>query len=401
MKEKLTNNKYKIVSIGLITSMIGIYLINYLPIFRAIDATLLHYWIIPGLWIGVLLVLLKKLPQIHGVGKLRLRNHIYIWAFNCGVAYVMSNMIAGMIEGFGKSPYSHSPKSLFMNMIFVVPAILGREHIRAYLVNTFARRRRISFYLIIGFMTIMSINILKLNKIEGLKEWTIFLAEQVLPELCENTLATYLVFYGGPIASIIYIGMVESFEWLAPILPNLDWLAKGVIGIGVPMVSLMIVSSGYLKLAKIQKSYKHQEESLWQWLPTAILCILFVWFTVGVFPIYPSAIATGSMEPMIYPGDVVLVDKVSDMEELEAIGVGDVIQFKRGDILINHRIIEIVDQEGQKVYRTKGDNNSAEDRELVKLEDVKGTIIQVIPKIGWPTLIFKRENPEVLKEVEF
>lgn len=401
MGEKLINNVYKKVSIGLISSMIGIYLLSYLPLFKFIDATLLNYWIIPGLWMGILLLMYQWLPHIHGGAKLRFRNHIYIWAFNCGVAFIIINMLAGVIEGFGKSPYSHSFKSIAMNFVFVAPALIGREHIRAYVVNTFAKRRQTILYLSIGFMTLMSINVFKLNSIDNLKGLTIFLSEQLLPEVCVNTLATYLVFYGGPIASIIYIGMIEAFEWLSPILPDLDWLAKSVIGIGVPLVAVMIVSSSYMKLAKVEKSYRTKEESIWQWLPTAIGCVLLIWFTVGVFPIYPSAIATGSMEPVIYPGDVVLVDKITDMEELEALKVGDVIQFTRGDILINHRIIEIVEQDEQKVYRTKGDNNSTEDRELVKMEDIKGTIVQVIPKIGWPTLIFKSDNPDVLDEIEF
>ena len=60
---------------------------------------------------------------------------------------------------------------------------------------------------------------------------------------------------------------------------------------------------------------------------------------------------------------------------------GDVIQFKRDNILISHRITELVyDEEQGLLFRTKGDNNSSEDSELVKPQDLKGTIEYVVPK---------------------
>ena len=52
-------------------------------------------------------------------------------------------------------------------------------------------------------------------------------------------------------------------------------------------------------------------------------------------------------------------------------------------------------------YRTKGDNNSAQDADLVAAEDIKGTIVEVIPKIGWPTLILKNSNKETPPDIEF
>lgn len=402
---KMSDNKdkYHQISMALILAMIGIYLINYTAIFKFINSSLLNYWIIPGIWLGIVLLIVFKLPKIHGAGKSKWQSTVYMWAFNCGVAFILVNLLGGMIEGFGKSPYSHSLRGILSNLAFVGVALVGREFIRTYLINTYGKRNSsLMIGLVIILMTLTEINVFKLADLKTFQSVAIFFAEQLLPTLSENILATYLVGYGGAGASIIYLGMGEAFEWLSPILPNLDWLAKGVIGMAVPLVCLMIVSSHYLKLTKQVKVYKVKEESLWQWGPTVLVSILLIWFTVGVFPVYPSAIATGSMQPMIDPGDVVLVKKAQSMEDLRALQIGDVIQFKRGDILINHRIVDILEQEdGLSLYQTKGDNNSVIDSELVKMEDVKGTIVGVIPKIGWPTLIFKSDNPEILKEVEF
>lgn len=396
-----TENVYKKAGIGLIIALIGMYIMKYTSLFNFIEYTLLTSWIIPILWITTAILLYTRIPHMHSMGKLRLRSSVYVWAFNCGAVFIGANMLAGFIQGFGKSPYNHSLTGILFNIFLVGTTLVGRESIRAYLVNTFAKKKRLNLYFIIALMTLTSLNLFKNNTMQDLKSITMFLAGQVAPEIFENIFATYLVLYGGPIASMIYLGMAEGFEWLSPILPDLDWLAKCVIGVGVPLLATAFIVNGYMKLMKITKRYRDKEDSLWHWLPTAIFCVGWIWFTVGVFPIYPSAIATGSMEPMIYPGDVVLVDKMTTIEELESLAVGDVIQFKRGDILINHRIIQIVEEEGQKKYKTKGDNNSGEDEELVKLEDVKGTILHVIPKIGWPTLIFKSDNPDILNQVEF
>jgi len=128
---------------------------------------------------------------------------------------------------------------------------------------------------------------------------------------------------------------------------------------------------------------------------TSIVSIGIIWFSVGVFPIYPSVIATGSMEPMIKPGDVILIKKTDDVK------LNDVVQFKRDDILIAHRIIDIVEDDKGKSYRTKGDNNSAPDFELVKGEQIKGKVVKVVPKIGWPTLLVKSKKDVPLEKVEF
>jgi len=133
---------------------------------------------------------------------------------------------------------------------------------------------------------------------------------------------------------------------------------------------------------------------------TSIISIAIIWFSVGVFPIYPSVIATGSMRPMTKPGDVILARKVTDVNNLHT---GDVIQFKRDGVSISHRIIEIVEdrEKGVPVFRTKGDNNSAPDVDLVKPEQVKGKIINVIPNAGWPSLLIRSSREIPLEEIEF
>lgn len=98
-----------------------------------------------------------------------------------------------------------------------------------------------------------------------------------------------------------------------------------------------------------------------------------------VFGYKPMMVLSGSMETEIYTGDLVFVKEVDP----NTLKVNDIIAFRNeADTVTTHRIIEIVEQNGEKLFRTKGDNNSGEDANLVKMEDVEGIYTSKISKVG-------------------
>ncbi|MFW5964129.1 MAG: signal peptidase I, partial [Natronomonas sp.] len=87
-------------------------------------------------------------------------------------------------------------------------------------------------------------------------------------------------------------------------------------------------------------------------------------------------VLSGSMEPAISPGDVVIVAS-------GPVAVGDVITYRTGnDVPTTHRVIEEVDG----AYRTKGDANENADAGLVDPSQVLGSVVVVIPLIGYVIL---------------
>jgi len=189
------------------------------------------------------------------------------------------------------------------------------------------------------------------------------------------------------------MGIIQAFHWLSPILPNLKWITAAFIGILTPAFSLVVIQGIYSKQAKVAKRPRREKENPIGLILTCICSIGLVWFSVGVFPVYPSVIATGSMEPEIKPGDMILVKKIRTEDDVHLLKEGDIIQFKRGDILISHRITEIIEDKEQGLkFITKGDNNSSADWEPVTPENLKGKVIGVVPKIGWPALIIRQKN---------
>lgn len=84
-----------------------------------------------------------------------------------------------------------------------------------------------------------------------------------------------------------------------------------------------------------------------------------------------STILTGSMEPYLAAGDLVVI------KEQESYVVGDVVAYQSGNIGIVHRLIQI---DGD-IAITKGDANNAED-EAISLASIRGKIIYSVPMIG-------------------
>ncbi len=105
----------------------------------------------------------------------------------------------------------------------------------------------------------------------------------------------------------------------------------------------------------------------------------------GVLGYAPIAVTTGSMEPTIRPGDVVIIDDDSPVDDLFG---PTVIEFSVADAELTrlHRIVEAL-PEG---YRTKGDANQTSDAALVPREDVRGIAIALLPYVALPRLWIQR-----------
>ncbi len=85
-------------------------------------------------------------------------------------------------------------------------------------------------------------------------------------------------------------------------------------------------------------------------------------------------VLTGSMEPVIYPGDLIVFKAADDYEEQDIIVYRD----SEGD-LITHRLIEI-QEDG--LYITHGDNNPEGANEEVKPENVVGKVTAILGGVG-------------------
>jgi len=91
-------------------------------------------------------------------------------------------------------------------------------------------------------------------------------------------------------------------------------------------------------------------------------------------------VLSGSMEPKIKTGSVVIVKPLSDYKE------GEVISFKEPentDRIVTHRIVKVISGMDGVYYQTKGDANDAPDWTQVPKENVIGKVLFSIPYLGY------------------
>jgi signal peptidase I len=110
---------------------------------------------------------------------------------------------------------------------------------------------------------------------------------------------------------------------------------------------------------------------------------------VGLFVLAPMltggaalTVLTGSMEPTIPAGSVVLVEPREPAE----VEIGDVITFQPAPnaTFVTHRVVDArFDASGRRVLTTRGDANPTPDREPVAEDGVAGVVRIHVPYLGY------------------
>lgn len=97
-------------------------------------------------------------------------------------------------------------------------------------------------------------------------------------------------------------------------------------------------------------------------------------------------ILSGSMEDALNIGDVIFIKEKSEIKN------GDIISYREKQAVITHRVIDIIEQNGQIFYKTKGDANETIDKELVSIDEIEGIYCFKIPKIGTIIMFFQSKT---------
>ena len=118
------------------------------------------------------------------------------------------------------------------------------------------------------------------------------------------------------------------------------------------------------------------------WLFLAALGVLII-FTIGsnteVFGGYKSyLVQSGSMEPAIMTGDIIVIHKQASYAK------NDVITFMAEEKgIVTHRIMNILEEKNTMFFNTKGDANRTDDSGNTSIDQVMGKVVFVIPKLGF------------------
>jgi signal peptidase I len=334
----------------------------------------------PLFWILFCVILKLYIKRTYAIAKLK--KEIIDYTLITVLGYIIVYLISGLFVSFGKNPNSTTLKGVLINFWVTGSVTLTREYAR-YLIlnNTYEKQKKkigIALIIIMTMLEVKTLNITDMNFYYAFKQ----IASILLPTLSKNILFTYLAYCKNYVAAICYELLIYLVLWLSPILPKMTWLMIAIIDIATPIILLL-----YIRYIKRKKDYFKSKESASDSEPKSviilvIIVILAIWFALGVFPIKPIAIATGSMAPQINIGDVAIIKKCGPND----VKVGDIIEYKMPDFTVVHRIIEIKQENGKFYFVTKGDNNSSKDKDLVTEDQLIGKCLFKIRYIGYPAI---------------
>ncbi|MCH4890622.1 signal peptidase I [Acidaminobacter sp. JC074] len=326
-----------------------------------------------------LLIWIYRLPRKRAKVKLYFQSDFFVWAIVLGVLYLISVFLGGVLNDFGKNPYDHDFKGIVINfMMFILPRIISL-FARQYIISSSRPNKKMMTAIILTIfiaLTQFSLTQYVSNGFE--KETLMFLAGQVLPVIAAEALLTYLVYMSGPIPAVVYLLITTLPFYVLEVVPDLEWIISAFIKTILPLFGMMVLHETYASKAKLEKLRNKEKESALGMVITSVVSVMVIWFAVGVFPVYPKVILTGSMKPEIMPGDMVLVEFI-DYEEVK---IGDPILYSYGEIDILHRVIAI--SEDGNLFQTQGDNNASPDPDWVTPEQIKAIQVGKVPFVGKP-----------------
>ena len=316
----------------------------------------------------------------------KLRKKMIQYTIVASLTYLIVYLLSGLFVTFGKNPYSTTLEGLLINFWILGIPLFAKEYIRYKLINNVYDKEKIKFSILISIVYVL-IDI-QFTRLIGPQVATLtiikYIAQVIIPNIANNVLFSYVAIQGDFVPSIIYLFITNLYYWVSPILPNSPWAMTAIIDSVIPVVLILYIRYEKVKLIPYKDRRTIIDTNPGSVIPLIISIILVIWFALGIFPIKPVAIATGSMEKEIYAGDVVLIQKCKSND----VNVGDIIEYKMEGYTVIHRIVEKRQRSGNYFFITKGDNNNAPDTKEVNEDQLIGKVIFKIKYVGYPAIWF-------------
>ena len=358
--------------------------------------TIYLYYINPLFWI-VLAVLLKN--TINDVYRsLKIKKEIIYCTIIGALIYVMIYMVSGLFLTFGKNPYFTTIKGFIINLWIFGTIIIAKEFIRYKLIINVYGKDKVKIAVLISIVyIIIDIGINKyisasFSMLMIVKE----ICQTIIPLIAKNILYSYIAMNSNYLPTLIYEMVTKLYLWISPILPNAPWVMTAIIDSTIPVI--LFLYARYIIYKNSTLKFKQEIDAInpKSMVPFLIIVILGIWFAIGIFPIKPVAIASGSMEKELYTGDIAIIKKcnANDVE------VGDIIEYQMEGYTVIHRIMEKKQKKGEYFFVTKGDNNDAEDAKEVSESQLIGKIIFKVKYLGYPSIWINKLQAKEQVEVE-
>ena len=363
-----------------------------------LDINIAYLYIInPLFWIGLAIILNSLIPKIYE--KKKIKKEIISYIIIASLSYIIIYIISGIFVSFGKNPYSTTVVGYLTNLWITMSVIIAREYIRYKLINNVYDKDKVLIAILISIVyVVIDLGLYRFKSENNISVFTFInlIAQVLLPSIAKNILFSYIVMYSNYFPAILYEFIINTFTWILPILPDAPWIVTVVIESIIPVIVFLYIRYTILRNDLFKSREKLINSDPRNIISLVVVVVLATWFALGIFPIAPVAIATGSMIPEFNVGDVAVIKKCNPNDVI----VGDVIQYQMEGYTVVHRVVEKTQSNGQVTFITKGDYNGSVDQQPVREEQLIGKAIYKIKYIGFPAIWLHLAQEQKELEIE-
>ena len=291
--------------------------------------------------------------------------------------------LLGIIIGFARTGNYYTLYGVEKFIFPTICYIILRELLRYGIMCKAQGNKLVIIITIILFILLDISNTFYLNDFSTSYKVLVFIGLSLLPAISNNIVFSYFTLKMGYKPIIFYALIMGLYQYLLPIIPNPDEYLSSVINFLLPIILCYRLYLFYKKDMDEEVMRDYHRKRFFPLLIPLFIVIILVYFSSGYFRYWAIAVATGSMRPVINKGDVVIIKKIDNYDTLKK---GDVIAFHYNNVMIVHRIINIVEDRNDMYFYTKGDANEEDDNFAIKKNMIVGVVNNRIPFVGMPTV---------------
>lgn len=299
------------------------------------------------------------------------------------IAFFLLFYLSGIIIGFARVDNYLTTKAMLDIIIPLIVYIIIKEYLRYILITKASESKALMILMTITIICLDNTIAFSMSNLTISKDTFLLIALTFIPSIAENILCSWITYHFGYKPNIVYLLIVKLYSYLLPIIPNPNEYVYSIIFFLLPIIILLKLIKWYLKDRVDEEVERVKRKQIIYYLPIITLVIILVYLVSGYFKYYAIAIASGSMEPNISKGDVVIVNQDYDSKDLAK---GTIIAYKYNNKVIVHRINDIIKKDNIIIIYTKGDANNETDAWKVTEDMIVGTVNFKLPKIGYPTI---------------
>ena len=356
--------------------ILEIFLILFL-IITLFSARLLSTKIAISIFLVIYAIIVKmniKSSKTISIREKEVSKYMFIFA----VLYLTLYYLIGYYVGYYRATYKFSFWTLYTQIIPIILIIYSSEILRKEFLNDKSK-----FSYIVTFIYGVLIDLIVYTSISNLNDLSSFLdafGYVCFASVAASLLYNYISVNFGMKPNIIYRIITTIYLYIIPITPDVHMYFKSFARIIYPILILLVLIDSYEKKGKILTIKNKKFRTVMTFI-TLLIIGIFTMLISCKFKYGLIVIGSNSMINTLDKGDAVVYNsKYKDLNE------GEIILYKKNNIIIVHRIVRIEDADGVRKFYTKGDSNINEDDEYRTYDDIIGIVNLRIKKIGLPTI---------------